>query len=94
MEALYTAIRSQIPEDCPHDLLHLAMHAHGFQHAFPSANIRVEDLFVDVAEQPLVIIFHNLKGFDGVFLLKELYQDCRRVESQACIRSFTDAKLC
>ena len=43
MEALYTAIRGQIPEDRPHDQLHFSIHAHGFQHAFRSANIRVQD---------------------------------------------------
>ena len=36
-------------------------------------------------ERPVTVLFHNLKGFDGVFILKELYQDCRRVESQACM---------
>ena len=44
MEALYTAIRGQIAEDArPHDLLHFAIHAHGFTHAFRSTNIPVED---------------------------------------------------
>ena len=47
MEALYTAIRGQLASDArPHDQIHLAIHAHGFQHAFRSANIRVED-FLD-----------------------------------------------
>ena len=47
MEALYTAIRSQIAEDArPHDLLHFAIHAHGFTHGFRSTNIRVGD-FMD-----------------------------------------------
>ena len=36
-------------------------------------------------ERPVTVLFHNLKGFDGVFLLKELYKDSRRVESQACM---------
>ena len=36
-------------------------------------------------ERPVTVLFHNLKGFDGVFLLKELYRDSRRVESQACM---------
>ena len=45
MEALYTAIRGQITtsEDRPHDLLHFAIHAHGFTHAFQSANMQVGD---------------------------------------------------
>ena len=38
-----------------------------------------------VEEEAHVIIFHNLKGFDGVFLLKALYQDSRKVENQACM---------
>ena len=47
MEALYTAIRSQIASDArPHDLLHFAIHAHGFTHAFRSTNIQVRD-FMD-----------------------------------------------
>ena len=47
MEALYSAIRGQIAADArPHDLLHFALHAHGFTHAFRSTNIRVED-FMD-----------------------------------------------
>ena len=36
-------------------------------------------------ERPVTVLFHNLKGFDGVFLLKALYEDGRRVESQACM---------
>ena len=43
MEALYTAIKDQIPEDRPHDLLHFAIQAHGFTQAFRSSNIRVGD---------------------------------------------------
>ena len=42
MEALYTAIREQI-DARPHDLLHFAIHAHGFSHAFRSTNILVSD---------------------------------------------------
>ena len=30
-------------------------------------------------------MFHNLKGFDGVFILKELYRDSRKVVNQACM---------
>ena len=44
MEALYTAIRGQITDDSrPQDLLHFAIHAHGFTHAFRSSNIQVGD---------------------------------------------------
>ena len=42
MEALYSAIRQQI-DARPHDLLHFAIHAHGFSHAFRSTNILVSD---------------------------------------------------
>ena len=35
-----------------------------------------------VEEQAHVIIFHNLKGFDGVFLLHSLYKKARTVEDQ------------
>ena len=42
MEALYSAIRQQI-DARPHDLLHFAIHAHGFAHAFRSTNILVSD---------------------------------------------------
>ena len=44
MEALYDAIRRQIAEDArPQDLLHFAIHAHGFAHAFRSSNMQVGD---------------------------------------------------
>ena len=36
-------------------------------------------------ERPVTVLFHNLKGFDGVFLLKELYRDSRKVINQACM---------
>ena len=36
-------------------------------------------------ERPVTVLFHNLKGFDGVFILKELYRDSRRVVNQACM---------
>ena len=35
-------------------------------------------------ERPVTVLFHNLKGFDGVFLLNELYRDSRKVINQAC----------
>ena len=34
-------------------------------------------------ERPVTVLFHNLKGFDGVFILNELYQDSQRVVNQA-----------
>ena len=39
----------------------------------------------DVEEQPLIIVFHNLKGFDGLFLLRQLYQEHREVDEQLTI---------
>ena len=36
-------------------------------------------------ERPVIVLFHNLKGFDGVFILNELYKDSRRVINQACM---------
>ena len=36
-------------------------------------------------ERPVTVLFHNLKGFDGVFILKELYKDSRKVVNQACM---------
>ena len=36
-------------------------------------------------DRPVIALFHNLKGFDGVFLIKALYQDSRRVTNQACM---------
>ena len=41
-EALYRAIRNQVlPSARPHDLLHFAIQAHGFAHAFRSVNLEV-----------------------------------------------------
>ena len=44
----------------------------------------------------VTVLFHNLKGFDGVFLLKELYRVSRRVENQACmgVKVLTPRKRC
>ena len=51
----------------------------------------------NVEEQPLIIIFHNLKGFDGIFLLNALYKAGRRVTDQltigAKVLSFTSGAL-
>ena len=33
-------------------------------------------------ERPVIVLFHNLKGFDGVFILNALYKDGRKVENQ------------
>ena len=39
----------------------------------------------DIQVQPLIVLFHNLKGFDGLFLLQELYKGKRKVEEQLTI---------
>ena len=36
-------------------------------------------------ERPLIIMFHNLKGFDGMFLIEELYKQQRPVERQLTV---------
>ena len=67
------------PNDCDEDdenvvdrfLLHLDDYAH-------PADENIE-------EQPLIIIFHNLKGFDGIFILNSLYKNMRTVEEQLTI---------
>ena len=43
-EALYTAIRQQVTDDAaPHHMLHVAVQANGFTHAFRSLNMTVQD---------------------------------------------------
>ena len=48
-------------------------------------------------EHPVIVLFHNLKGFDGMFILNELYMDGRRVINQfstgAKVLSFTSKSL-
>lgn len=39
----------------------------------------------DDREQPIIIVFHNLKGFDGMFVLHELYQQKREVTHQLTV---------
>ena len=39
----------------------------------------------NIEEQPLIILFHNLKGFDGMFILQALYKDMRDVEEQLTV---------
>lgn len=38
--------------------------------------------FDDDREQPVIVVFHDLKGFDGMFLLQELYRQQREVTHQ------------
>lgn len=33
-------------------------------------------------ERPVFILFHNLKGFDGMFIINSLYKNGRKVENQ------------
>ena len=51
-------------------------HLHDYAH--PADDCTIE-------EQPLIIIFHNLKGFDGVFIIHALYKALRTVEDQLII---------
>jgi len=39
----------------------------------------------DDRERPIIVIFHNLKGFDGVFMLYELYGQSREVTKQLTV---------
>jgi len=36
-------------------------------------------------ERPVIVIFHNLKGFDGIFILRELYDQQRTVTNQLTV---------
>ena len=48
-------------------------------------------------EQPVIVIFHNLKGFDGMFLIDSLYRDARTITNQfstgAKVLCFTSGPL-
>ena len=39
----------------------------------------------DERDRPIVVLFHNLKGFDGMFIINELYADMRTVETQLTV---------
>ena len=39
----------------------------------------------DVEEQDLIILFYNLKGFDGLFILHQLYKEHRQVDKQLAV---------
>ena len=41
----------------------------------------------DEFERPVVVMFHNLKGYDGMFILKKLYNQHCLVENQVCVGS-------
>ena len=45
------------------------------------------DIPNDDRDRQIIIIFHNLKGFDGVFLINELYKQKRTVEKQLTMGS-------
>ena len=36
-------------------------------------------------QRTILVVFHNLKGFDGMFILHELYQQQRGVEDQLTV---------
>ena len=39
----------------------------------------------DEFERPVIVMFHNLKDYDGIFILQELYNQHRLVENQVCV---------
>ena len=43
------------------------------------------DIPNDDRDRQVIVLFHNLKGFDGVFLINELYKQKRTVENQLTI---------
>ena len=45
------------------------------------------DIPNDDRDREVIVIFHNLKGFDGVFMINELYKQKRTVENQLTIGS-------
>ena len=51
--------------------------------------LRNLDDLVDVTdrdeEREILVVFHNLKGFDGMFILHELYQQQREVVDQLTV---------
>ena len=51
----------------------------------------------DEQQREVIVVFHNLKGFDGVFVINELYQQQRQVINQltvgAKVLSFTSGPL-
>lgn len=48
------------------------------------AAVEIQD---DNRDRTAIVIFHNLKGFDGLFLLNELYKQKRTVENQLTMGS-------
>ena len=48
-------------------------------------NELAEDTDGDEEERPVIILFHNLKGFDGMFLIRELYRQQRQVRDQLTV---------
>ena len=41
----------------------------------------------DDRERTIITIFHNLKGFDGMFIIDEMYQQQRSIENQSTVGS-------
>ena len=39
----------------------------------------------DKHDRPVIAIFHNLKGFDGMLLIEELYKQQREVQNQLTV---------
>ena len=39
----------------------------------------------DEFERPVIVMFHNLKGYVSMFILQQLYNQHRLVENQVCV---------
>ena len=70
--------------DCVLDFIHVLEEL-----TIPPADMQAEgeedDEDDDDDDRLIFVIFHNLKGFDGNFLLRVLYQQCREVTTQLTI---------
>ena len=47
--------------------------------------LRCLDVPDDDRDRPISVTFHNLKGFDGMFIIEQLYQQQRPVENQLTV---------
>ena len=52
---------------------------------FPNDLDDLVDVLESNQERAIIVVFHNLKGFDGMFILHELYQQQREVVDQLTV---------